>query len=83
MTARICLALLGDWPPGQGTSEQTGNGSVFRTWHLIGGKAHVVFADKQAWYGFKGAWGDPRKAWFAGYGPAGPGAQSGSPPAGW
>lgn len=73
-----CVGFSG---AGQGIGDKTGDGAVWRTWKADGSR--LLKASSQPWYGFRGAWGDPRPASFANYGPEGPGAQDGDLPAGW
>ena len=74
------------WKGGpNGPTDTTGaGGRIWRTWKptAAGGSA-LRDVRLESWYGFEGAWGDPREADFANYGPQAPGGQAGGLPAGW
>lgn len=69
-----------------GGLDLTGYGRTYRPWTPIVGTdltPRLRVAAAEEWYGFEGAWGDPRKARLAAYGPQGPGGQGPGVPASW
>jgi len=69
----------------QGHTDVTAaGGKIWRTWKpTAGGASRLVNVTDQPWNEFEGAWGDPRKATLANYGPPAPGAQDPKLPKGW
>lgn len=68
--------------PPQGMTDITheAGAQTWRTWESSSsGENPLVRASDQPWYGYKGAWGDPRKSSVMTYGPRAPGAQDHAP----